>query len=168
METNQLPKINMDTSETGCCPRFNPQGWDQETFSFDNKLFVKAKTRSFFHLPLNIKPVFIKTMKNIDDAQARLKDSYLILSYDPSAWTGEHYFAVEKDVPGEEMVRLSGHYITKVFEGPFQDARKWVKEMQQYVKNKDRELKTLYFFYTTCPKCLKHYGKNYTVAFAEV
>ncbi|PIR07262.1 MAG: hypothetical protein COV55_00340 [Candidatus Komeilibacteria bacterium CG11_big_fil_rev_8_21_14_0_20_36_20] len=168
METNQLPKINMDTSETGCCPRFNPQGWDQETFSFDNKLFVKAKTRSFFHLPLNIKPVFIKTMKNIDDAQARLKDSYLILSYDPSAWTGEHYFAVEKDVPGEEMVRLSGHYITKVFEGPFQDARKWVKEMQQYVKNKDRELKKLYFFYTTCPKCLKHYGKNYTVAFAEV
>ena len=168
METNQLPKINMDTSETGCCPRFNPQGWDQETFSFDNKLFVKAKPRSFFPLPLNIKPVFIKTMKNIDDAQARLKDSYLILSYDPSAWTGEHYFAVEKDVPGEEMVRLSGHYITKVFEGPFQDARKWVKEMQQYVKNKDRELKKLYFFYTTCPKCLKHYGKNYTVAFAEV
>jgi len=25
-----------------------------------------------------------------------------------------------------------------------------------------------FFYYTTCPKCAKHYGKNYVVAFAEV
>jgi hypothetical protein len=27
---------------------------------------------------------------------------------------------------------------------------------------------TLYFFYMTCPKCAKHYGKNYVVAVAKV
>jgi hypothetical protein len=31
-----------------------------------------------------------------------------------------------------------------------------------------RALETLYFFYTTCPKCAKHYGKNYVVAVAKV
>ena len=31
-----------------------------------------------------------------------------------------------------------------------------------------QQMRKLYFFYTTCPKCIKHYGKNYVVAFAEV
>jgi len=26
----------------------------------------------------------------------------------------------------------------------------------------------MYFFYTTCPKCAKKYGKNYVVILAEV
>ncbi len=26
----------------------------------------------------------------------------------------------------------------------------------------------LYFFYTTCPKCAKAYGKHYVVLFAQV
>ncbi|MHC4509420.1 MAG: hydrolase [Planctomycetota bacterium] len=26
----------------------------------------------------------------------------------------------------------------------------------------------MYFFYTTCPKCAKVYGKNYTVLLAKI
>ncbi|MCD4760933.1 hypothetical protein K8R42_03485 [bacterium] len=168
METNQLPTMDMNTSETGCCPKFNPQGWDQQTFSFDNKLFVKAKTKSFFHIPLNMGPMYKRVMKNIQAAEAEIKDTYLILSHDLSPWLAEHYFAVTKDVAGEEMTNLSGTYLTKVFEGPYRNAGKWVKEMEQYVKGKDKDMKKMYFFYTTCPKCLKHYGKNYVVAFAKI
>ena len=168
MEVNQLPKMNMDTSETGCCPKFNPAGWDEKEISFDNKLFLKAKVKNFMHIPINMGSVFTRTMKNIETADANPKDSYLILSYDCSAWSGEHFFAVTKDVPGEEMTRLSGHYLTKVYEGPFKEARIWVKQMAEYVKNKGKDIKKLYFFYTTCPKCLKHYGKNYVVAFCQV
>ena len=40
--------------------------------------------------------------------------------------------------------------------------------MVEYVQSQDKELRKLYFFYTTCPKCAKHYGKNYVVGFAEV
>ena len=47
-------------------------------------------------------------------------------------------------------------------------AGKWVKETQEFVQSKDREMKKLYFFYTTCPNCAKYYGKNYVVAMAEV
>lgn len=167
MTINELPKINMDKTETGCCPKFDPQGWDEQTFVFENKLFVKAKTISFLHMPLNIGSVYPKIFKKIETEQA-IGNGFVVLSYDPSPWKGEHYFAVTKDIPGEEMTRLSGTYLTKVFEGPFKQARSWMKQMEEYVKSKDKTIKKLYFFYTTCPKCAKHYGKNYVVAFAEI
>ena len=66
------------------------------------------------------------------------------------------------------MVKLSGEFLTKVFEGPYREAGKWVREMEQFVSSNDRQLQKLYFFYTTCPRCAKHYGKNYVVVFAEV
>ena len=40
--------------------------------------------------------------------------------------------------------------------------------MKAYVGTKSREIKKMYFFYTTCPKCAKVYGENYTVILAEV
>jgi len=40
--------------------------------------------------------------------------------------------------------------------------------MEDYVKSRDREMEKLYFYYTTCPKCAKHYGKNFVVGFARV
>ena len=36
------------------------------------------------------------------------------------------------------------------------------------VESKAKEFKKMYFFYTTCPKCAKFYGKNYIVILAEV
>jgi hypothetical protein len=92
----------------------------------------------------------------------------IVLSYDPSAWTGEHYFSVSKDVPGQEMVRLTGDYLTKVFEGPYKNAPAWEKEMQTFARQKGKQVKKTYFFYTTCPKCAKFYGKNYVVAISEL
>jgi hypothetical protein len=40
--------------------------------------------------------------------------------------------------------------------------------MKQLVSREGKHLRKLYFFYTTCPRCAKHFGKNYVVAFAEV
>ena len=157
-----------ENSETGCCPRFNPEPWDEKEFIFDQKLFVKAKTINFLHMPLNIGPVIGKIWKKIEDAGAHSKDSFLMLSYDPSPWTGEHYLSIEKEVPGEDMVRMSGTFLSKVFEGPFKDAKKWDREMKGYVESKGESVKKIYFFYTTCPKCAKHFGKNYVVAFAQI
>ncbi len=76
MRINETPKVNMDRSETGCCPRFNPEPWDEQTFVFDNKLFVTADTKSFLR------------------------------------------------------------------------------------KSKGKTMKKIYFFYTTCPKCAKYFGKK--------
>jgi hypothetical protein len=168
MQVNSLPKQGMAKSETGCCPKFESEPWNEQTFSFDKKLFVKAKTMNFLHIPLNMGSVITKTWEKIQKAGANSKDEFVMLSTDPSPWVGEHYFAVKKDVPEAEMARLSGTYLTKVFEGPFKEAGNWVKQTQEFVKSKGKTLKNLYFYYTTCPKCAKHYGKNYVVAFAQV
>jgi len=121
-----------------------------------------------FHIPLNMGSVFPRVFDAMEKASATDYDNFIVLSYDPSAWTGEHFFAASKDVAGLEMVRLSGGYLTKVFEGPFKHASKWMKEMEIFVEEKGKQLNKMYFFYTTCPKCAKVYGKNYVVGVAQI
>ena len=168
MQTNELPRYDLSDNPTGCCPRFHDEGWDGQELHFNNKLFVKAKTRSVFHMPLNMGKTFSNTMEAIEAANALDENSLLVLSYDNSPWTAEHYFAVSKPVPGQEMVELSGDYLTKVFEGPYRNAPHWVEEMESYVKSQGKQLDKNYFFYTTCPKCAKEYGNNHVVAVAQV
>jgi hypothetical protein len=71
-------------------------------------------------------------------------------------------------VPGAQMVRISGTYLTKVFEGPYKNAPNWANQMKDYVASRAKEIKKMYFFYTTCPKCAEYYGKNYTVILAQI
>ena len=168
MDINALPRYDMSDRPTNCCPRFNPDGWDEQELHFKDKRFIKATTRSLFHIPLNIGSVFPKSFKAIEDADAQDENDFIVLSYDPSAWTGEHYFSVSKDVPGQEMVQMTGDYLTHVFEGPYKNVAKWEKEMEALVAEKGKKAKKTYFFYTTCPKCAKHYGKNYLVAVTEL
>jgi len=168
METNTLPKYDIKDNPTNCCPRFNPEGWDEQELHFKDKLFVKANTRSIFHIPLNMGSVFPKTFEAIEKAQAQNMDQFIVLSHDPSAWRAEHYFAVSKDVPGQEMVQMTGDFYTKIFEGPYKNAPRWEQEMENYVESKGKRVKKTYFFYTTCPKCAKFYGKNYLVAVSEI
>jgi hydrolase family protein len=52
-------------------------------------------------------------------------------------------------VSGADMVSLSGNLLTKVFEGPYANARMWCDEMRREVEQRGRTLDMLYFFYTT-------------------
>ena len=154
-------------SETGCCLRFDPGPWDAREVVFKDRLFLKDRARSFLHIPLDFGRVMVKNMQRIKDAGA-LSAEPLLLSDENSLWGADIFIAVVKDVPGAEMARISGTFLSKVFEGPYRNMKKWVGEMETFVKSKGKETKKMYFFYTTCPKCAKFYGKNYTVLLAEV
>lgn len=156
-----------EQSETGCCPRFNPQPWDEKEITFKDKLFIKDHVKSFLHIPLNFGKVMVRNMEKIQRAGA-LPPEPLMLSDEKSLWGADIYIAVSKQVPGTEMVRISGTFLTKVFEGPYKDAGKWAQQMKNYVTSKAKEIKKMYFFYTTCPKCAEFYGKNYTVILAQI
>jgi len=152
---------------TGCCDPFDPEPWQDKEITWQDKIFVKDHVKSFLHIPLNFGQKVVKNMKLIDKAGA--KPPYqLMLTDEKSLWGADIYINVAKDVPGAEMAKISGTFLTKVFEGPYQNAVKWAKEMEEYVKNKGQEIKKLYFSYTTCPKCAKAYGKNYVVLFARI
>lgn len=163
MDINALPKYDMSDNPTNCCPRFNPEGWDEQYLHFKDKRFVKVKTRSIFHIPVNMGSVFPKTLKAIEAENEVSENNFIVLSYDPSPWTGEHYFSVSKDIPGQKMVRLSGEYLTKIYEGPYKNVPKWEKDMRTFVISKGKKITKTYFFYTTCPKCAKFYGTNYVI-----
>ncbi len=153
---------------TGCCPPFNPEPWDGKEHAWQDKRFVKDHTTSFMHMPLNMGSVMKRMMEKIQAADAAEMENYLILTRDLSPWKAEQLVYVTKEVPEMENVKLSGTYLSKVYEGPFKEAKNWCTDMQQYVEGKGKSVKNLYFFYTTCPKCIKAYGKNYVVAFAQV
>ena len=168
METNALPAYDMSDNATGCCPRFKPAGWDAQELHFRDKAFVRATTRSLMHVPVNMGKVFARVMDHITKADAMDPTSYIVLSRDTSSLAGEHLFAVRKDVPDETMTTLSGDFITKVFEGPYRRVGQWHTEMADLVRARGAEPKSVWFFYTTCPKCAKAYGENYVVGVAQL
>lgn len=163
----QLPHIDLSDNETGCCPKFHPEDWDEKAFNFEQLKFIKTFTKSFMFMPLNMGKVMTKTMEDIVEAKADIKDQYFILSKDLTKWQAEHLFMVKSDVPAYESVQLQGTYYSKVFDGPFKDMPKWIKEMDAYMLRIGGPMNDCYAFYTTCPKCAKHYGHNYVVLFAS-
>lgn len=154
-----------------CCPKFNPAIWDGKTIVFKDKLFVKKTLPQIFHIPLpgTIGRMITKVSAAIEAAGAKPSDQeFLWLAYDPSPWRGEHYIHVTHEVAGLENVKLSGTFMTKVFDGPYSDVPKWIKETDQYIAGLGKSAKKYYFYYTNCPKCAKLYGHNYVVVFAEI
>jgi len=146
---------------------FDPAPWENKTLIWDDKLFVKGTVRAFLHIPLNFSSVITGMCKKIADAGAETEEP-ITLSYEGSAWQSDLYVSVSKPVEGMDMRSFSGTYLTKVFEGPYRDARKWHEEMLSYVSSQGKEAKKVYFYYTTCPGCAKKYGKNYVVLIAEI
>ena len=168
METNALPEYRADDNPTGCCPRFDPKGWDAQELHFKDKLFLRATTRSENYVPVDMGPVFEDTFTAMFEAGAYDSKDIIVLSRDLSPSEAEHLFAVSKPVPGKDAVRLSGDYLTKVFEGPFEEAPEWDKQVRAAVDERNGDAGNVYYFYTTCPKCAETYGKNYVVAVAEL
>lgn len=158
---------NQTIKSTGCCEPFNPQPWQDKEIIWKDKIFVKDHITSFLHMPLNMGKKIITNMALIEKANAKAPQQ-LMLTDEKSLWGADIYIDVSKEVPGAQIATLYGTFLTKVFEGPYQNAGKWAKEMEEYVKAKSKELKKLYFSYTTCPKCAKAYGKNYVVLFAQI
>jgi hypothetical protein len=156
-----------EDSETGCCPRFDPLPWDEKEVSFEGKLFLKDKVKTFLHIPINFGAVMVKDMELIKNSEA-LAPKPLMLYDSKSLFGADIYIEISKEIPGKETTKIPGKFLSKVFEGNFKDSGKWIKEMQAFVKSKGKNPEKMYFFYTTCPKCAKHYGKNYIVIFAKI
>lgn len=154
-------------SETGCCPRFDPEPWDEKEHTWQDKLFIQDRVPCVFHIPLGFGKVMLRSMEKIDQAKAYPPAPFMLADCD-SPWRSEIYIEVSKDVPDAEMAHISGTFLTKVFEGSYRQMRQWVGQMKEFVQARGKALKKLYFYYTTCPRCAKHYGKNYVVLVAQV
>lgn len=152
-----------------CCPEFDVTRYQNKEHMWKNKPFVKAYVNQLFHFPLNMGKVITETYAKITEAKAEVQaEDFLMLAYDPSPWKSELYLTVMKEVPGLEFATISGAFISKVFDGPYNAVPQWIKEFDEYLGKKNQKALKYYFHYAYCPKCAKKYGHNYVVAFAQI
>jgi hypothetical protein len=158
-------------TDAQCCPRFDPEPWQEKELVWEGKSFIRETVPQFMHIPLpgTFGKAVQRMWQKIEDAQAKpdMRD-FIMLAAESSPWKGEIYITTTREVPNAENVKFSGTYLTKVFDGSYNEVPKWIKEMTPYVTAKGRSVKKWFFYYTTCPKCAKKYGHNYVVTFAEV
>jgi len=156
-----------ENAETGCCPRFDPKPWTDKEIKWKDKLFLKERIFCPFHIPLGLDKVMVRDTELMKNAGALPEVPMMLFDY-KSLFSADAYIAISKEVPGKEMAKLSGTYLSKVFEGDFKDTGRWIKETKAFVEKKGKAMKKMYHFYTTCPACAKAYGKNYVVMLAEI
>jgi hypothetical protein len=152
---------------TNCCEPFNPGIWQDKEVTWKGKLFVKDHVVSFLHVPLNFGQKVVQNMVLIENSNAKSAHQ-LMLTDEKSLWGADIYIEVSKEVSEAKMAAITGTFLTKVFEGPYKNVGMWTQEMKKYVEDKGKQIVKLYFYYTTCPKCAKVYGKNYVALFAQI
>ncbi len=74
MTLNALPLYDRSDNPTGCCPRFNADGWDAQVLTFRDLPMLRATTRSLLHVPLNMGSVFSRVLGRADAAGATLPE----------------------------------------------------------------------------------------------
>ncbi|HAU98768.1 MAG: hypothetical protein UX04_C0002G0060 [Microgenomates group bacterium GW2011_GWF2_45_18] len=148
--------------ENECCPKFDPAPWNEKTFHWDNKKFIQDRVRTFFYIPLNFGSVMTRSVKKIEDAKAKMLEG-VVLSESTSKWNMDLYIAVDQHIHNAENTTMNGKFVSKVYEGSFQNMGIWMKDFEQFAQAKKLSLTKTYMWYTTCPQCAKKYGKNYVV-----
>ncbi len=161
---------NENMTETDiCCTEFEPTRFQEKSHVWQDKLFLQDEVHQIFHIPVNMGKVIERMSKKIEEAKAMPEArDFLMLSYDPSPWRSEIYMTVNKELPGERMAKITGEFLTKVYDGPYSAVPKWIKDMNAHAAGQGKTVKKYYFHYAYCPKCSKKFGHNYTVAFAQV
>jgi len=154
-----------------CCNQFFPQRWDEKIHQWTDKLFIKDSLPQLFHIPLPgmYKRTICRLWEQAREAKAAPEpDEFLLLASDPSPWKADLYMLVNHEVPLANNVRLSGTFISKVFDGPFHKIPQYIREMDEYLAKQNSHAAKYYFYFTSSTACAKKYGHNYIVAFAEV
>jgi len=154
-------------SQSRCCSPFDPAPWDGKEIQWSGRKFVVDRVRSFLHIPLNFGSVMKRAVALIEAAGAK-PEPMIVLADENSLWGADVYVEASRDVPGARMAELSGTFLSRAFEGPYKNIGRWVREMRDHVRSKGKELRKLYFYYTTCPKCAKEFGRNCVVLLARV
>ena len=155
------------TEKDICCPKFDPAPWEEKVFNWKDKKFIKNHVFTLFYMPLNFGSVMKKLDKTTRQENAEIPDN-MCLSDHTSKWNMDVYLAVNKEIPNSVNTTFNGTFISKVYEGPFKDTGKWHKDFEVWCNTKDYKPVKHFMWYTTCPKCAKKYGKNYTVIMAEI
>jgi len=157
----------MEKAENQCCSEFKPELWDEKTLNWNKKLFVKTNVCTLFYIPLNFGKKMTKLVKLYEQNNVQFTDEMCITKH-ISPWKMDLYLGADKALTGYESEEFTGNFFCKVFEGSFNDTGKWTKQFIQFLNENSMKYDDILYWYTTCPKCAKKYGKNYVVLIAKL
>jgi len=120
-------------------------------------------------MPWMIKKAVKKMWEKSKSANAASDfNEFLLLANDPSPWKGDYYMTVNHEVSDANNVKLSGTFLSRVYDGPYNAIPKYIKDINEYLKKEDKKAIDYYFYYTTSPKCAKKFSHNYIIAFTQI
>ena len=94
-------------------------------------------------------------------------ENALVLAHPSSHFKTELFVAVTKQVPDQETARLSGTFISRVFDGPNNKTSQCLRGLDGYLTSMGKVAKNYYFYSPYCSACARKHGHNYIVAIAE-
>ena len=159
--------MTADAREFECCPPFDPAPWDDKMITWEEKPFIKDKVFTLFYMPVNFGAAMKRLNERVEKANAKMPD-WLCLSDHTSKWNMDLLLAVDKEIPGTENIKLSGIFYSRVYEGNFNETGKWCADYELKATERGVKIDKMFMWYTTCPKCAKKYGKNYTVIISKI
>ncbi len=81
-----------------CCPKFEPERWDDKTFNWENKHFIKESIPTIFHIPfpksIGKKVTKMMAIAEYSDSLSDDKLEDLLLFNDPTAFKSDMYLSV--------------------------------------------------------------------------
>lgn len=164
--------MNEHSTSDECCPLFHPERWDEKTHNWESKKFVVDSIPTLFHIPyppmIGKKIARMSKMADESNTMSADKEEVLVLFHDPSAFKSEIYLSVTGEVPNENNVTISGTFVSKVFDGSYNAIPKFIKQMNEYLAETNKKAKDYYVHYAYCPVCMKKFGHNYMILFAEI
>ncbi|MBT8304727.1 MAG: hypothetical protein KJP09_09685 [Bacteroidia bacterium] len=165
-----METLKQETTE--CCPVFHPEKWDEKSFEWRNKQFIKGSVPTFFHIPYpSMIGKQISSLTKIAEDANKLdsnRENILVLFADPHPFKSEIFMSVTGEVPDAKNITLTGNFMSKVFDGAYNDIPKFIKQMNDILNEKRLKASKYYVHYGYCPKCAEVAGHNYMVLFAEI
>ena len=155
-----------------CCPEFNVAKWDNKDLKWDHKHFIKASVPAIMHIPFTsiLQKKILKLMAQANGAskmEAKIEDALLLFT-DPHPFRSDIYLSVTDEVSGANNVEMTGNFLTKVFEGNYNEVPKFFKRMNKNLRDLGKRAKHYFVHYAYYPKCAKTVGTNYTIVFAKM
>ena len=122
-----------------------------------------SKNQHSFYVPTRFGEAVTRATDFINSSPGAAvpKEEFMILSDCSSLWYSNVYVSVATEkVKGATVVKISGDFLTKEFEGDYSNIGKWVKEVKKILAEARMLLELgegrcdkFYFYYPTCPKC---------------
>ncbi len=155
----------MVTKKCGCTT-INEKEWNNKTLDWSGKTFHHMPTILLFHIPIRIGADIKQLFKRVKKRGYKLVKPTRILQKDRLFFGN---IMVEIEPVNHKRLHLStfhGKIKTKVYNGAWKGLGTATKQFVQKIGKEN--IKEIYFWYLTCPECVKDDGEHKTIMIAHL